>query len=576
MAYAAYHMDCKASRHDWNVEDIYTYSTVDEILRAQLIMTVSLIVLVYLISLVSGSGAPSYAPFDVACPEGSLVREANSVSDHEQQWLSQRHIKTDQAMKDFLKYSTNFTDSEIEASLGNLSINLALAPSGGALRSLLVGAGEIAALDNTTVGAFEHGLGGLLQASSYLAGSSGSGWLVSSLIYNDMAYGSQWDFDHPFFSLGGLNLKKTINTWHLVSDEVDAKKAAGFPTSFTDTYGRALVRQLLNSSDLYSTLSSFRERPIFANHDLPFPLILAEGQPGIVTVNYSQSTVFEMNPYEFGTWDKSGNAFIDTKYLGSGQGKCVQNYDNAGFIIGVTASSLDSIMYTITLKTAKIPILGKLISKLFSSTQEKKNHVGIVDANPFFNTTWGSSPNLTGSKQLYLTDGGEDLQGLPFVPLIQKNKRNVDAIFAFDNTAGGPHGWPDGSTLTRIYKRQFFDFAKDKISFPKIPTESLSGNNTQPFFLGCNDPSNSLVIYVPNREYSYASNPSTLKFSYSKKSQNKLIQNGFEIVSRNNLTDDASWRTCVGCAVVKRSQERNGVDQSEQCKKCFSQYCKAN
>ena len=33
-----------------------------------------------------------------------------------------------------------------------------------------------------------------------------------------------------------------------------------------------------------------------------------------------------------------------------------------------------------------------------------------------------------------------------------------------------------------------------------------------------------------------------------------------------NLTLDNEWKACVGCAIIRRQQERQGLEQSDQCK----------
>ena len=65
--------------------------------------------------------------------------------------------------------------------------NIGIAFSGGGYRAMLNGAGALAAFDsrtaNSTSGASQ--LGGLLQASTYIAGLSGGGWLVGSIYMNN-------------------------------------------------------------------------------------------------------------------------------------------------------------------------------------------------------------------------------------------------------------------------------------------------------------------------------------------------------------------------------------------------------
>lgn len=60
--------------------------------------------------------------------------------------------------------------------------NIAIAFSGGGYRAMLNGAGALQAFDNREADSTTPGhLGGLLQASTYVAGLSGGSWLVGSI-----------------------------------------------------------------------------------------------------------------------------------------------------------------------------------------------------------------------------------------------------------------------------------------------------------------------------------------------------------------------------------------------------------
>ena len=79
---------------------------------------------------------------------------------------------------------------------------------------MLNGAGQLAALDNRTRGGFESGLGGLLQASTYLVGLSGGNWMVGTIAYNNFTsvqhildQDSIWDLSHSIMNPGGWNIK---------------------------------------------------------------------------------------------------------------------------------------------------------------------------------------------------------------------------------------------------------------------------------------------------------------------------------------------------------------------------------
>lgn len=66
--------------------------------------------------------------------------------------------------------------------------NIAIAFSGGGYRAMTNGAGGLAAFDDRTPNAKGSGqLGGLLQASTYIAGLSGGGWLVGSVYTNNFS-----------------------------------------------------------------------------------------------------------------------------------------------------------------------------------------------------------------------------------------------------------------------------------------------------------------------------------------------------------------------------------------------------
>lgn len=137
------------------------------------------------------SPSNGYKPSKVDCDDDiNLVRDASSISDNESDWLKKRNQVTLPALKDFLKRGfKNFTSdtSLIDNLLSDESKapKIAVACSGGGYRAMLSGAGMLSAMDNRTDGANEHGLGGLLQSATYLAGLSGGNWLVGTLAYNN-------------------------------------------------------------------------------------------------------------------------------------------------------------------------------------------------------------------------------------------------------------------------------------------------------------------------------------------------------------------------------------------------------
>lgn len=238
--------------------------------------------------------------------------------------------------------------------------NIGLAFSGGGYRALLNGAGALAAFDNRTSHSNDNGhLGGLLQASTYIAGLSGGSWLVGSIFMNnftsvesildkndDPNKNPLWRFDLPI-TMGpvGLSSSEYLGS---IAEEVAAKKAAGYNTSITDAWGRALSYQLIDPVDggVSYTFSSIAKDNVFKSGGTPMPVFVADGRaPGELIID-GNATVYEINPWELGSFDPTTFAFAPLEYLGSdfldgkisSKGKCVRGFDNAGYMMGTSSS----------------------------------------------------------------------------------------------------------------------------------------------------------------------------------------------------------------------------------------------
>ena len=82
-----------------------------------------------------------------------------------------------------------------------------------------------------------------------------------------------------------------------------------------------------------------------------------------------------------------------------------------------------------------------------------------------------------------------------------------------------------------------------------------------------------LVVYFANRPYEYYSNVSTFDLTFTDEQKKGLIKNGFDVATRLNGTIDPEFKSCIACAVIRREEERRGIEQLDQCKKCFKNYC---
>jgi lysophospholipase len=315
------------------------------------------------------------------------------------------------------------------------------------------------------------------------------------------------------------------------------------------------------------------------------PIIIAdERAPGQLMIP-SNATIFEFNPWELGSYDPTTQAFAPLKFVGSyfsggtllDPETCIAGFDNTGFVIGTSSSLFNTFYLQINNTDAPQRVKDRISQMLLEIGQENND---ISDwPNPFYGFHSKTNVNAA-SKTLSLVDGGEDLQNIPFHPLIQP-LRHVDVIFAVDgsaDTSAPGANWPNGTAVVATYRRSLFD--SSNVGFPSVPDQNTFinlGFNTRPTFFGCNasnltEPS-PLIVYLPNAPYSYSSNVSTFDISYNNSERNSIIQNGYNVATIGNSTLDLQWPTCVGCAILLRSFNRTRTAIPGVCTQCFNRYC---
>lgn len=562
----------------------------------------------------SWSPTGGYAPGYVNCPvNASFLRDAKGLLPQETEWLKGRRPVADKALQLFLD-NAGMEDFDAGKFLSNTTngrqVKVGIAFSGGGYRAMLCGAGQMAALDNRTRGASDRGLGGLLQAATYLSGLSGGNWLVGTIVLNNYTSVQDildqknsgeglWDLEHSIANFGGWNVAKTVRYYKSLYDDVEDKRDAGFDASFTDTWGRALLHQFFRKEIEYGRLllwNSLQNMDEFTSHQMPFPIVISDGRTPGTEIISGNSTVFEINPFELGSWDQLLQLFTDVRWIGStvlrgmplNSLSCVNGFDNAGFILGTSLTLFNQFILRIN-TTSFASAIKDIFRKILNQVLRKDNDIASYRPNPFRDDGNATYKLIVQNNTLFLVDGGEDNQNVPLYPLIQR-VRDVDVIFAYDNSADTGGNWPDGASLVATYQRQFMKQGAGTI-FPHVPDVNSFRNlnlTSKPAFFGCDAKNLSslagnssagdiykspLIVYTANRPFTYYSNRSTFKLSYSQDEKVGMIKNGFEVASRLNRTLDSSWPACVGCAIIRREQERQGIEQSDQCKQCFQKYC---
>ncbi|KAK4208973.1 acyl transferase/acyl hydrolase/lysophospholipase [Rhypophila decipiens] len=532
------------------------------------------------------SDAPDgYAPAPVQCPEARpTIRPADTLSIQESDWLRARDKNTFEAMLNVLP-RLGVTGLDVEGYLRNLSESKGLLPrlgiamSGGGYRALLNGAGALAAFDNRTANSTGPGqLGGILQATTYLCGLSGASWLVGSLYtQNSTTVESIIDAREGFLSqlwqfndsvLRGPAELRTGQYYRELADAVDAKFKAGFNTSITDFWGRALSYQLVNASDggPGHTYSSIANDSWFTKGEAPLPLVVAlERAAGAIQVALN-STVIEFNPWEMGSYNAPNPAFAPLKYVGSAfargdippDGDCVAGVDNTGFVVGTSSSLFNQAFLQIAQVEGAPNSLISMINSTLARVGDENRDVAVWP-NPFFQYNSAKNPNAN-SKVMTLVDGGEGLENIPFHPLLWR-ARDVDVIIAIDSSADTTTHWPNGTSLVATYVNRMVN-----LQF-----------NLRPTFFGCEATNMSkpgpLIVYLPNAPYTTFSNVSTFDLEFSTETRDAIIQNGYNVATRGNATVEEKWPECMACAILWRSFRRSGTPVPQACTDCFGFHC---
>ncbi|KAM3067079.1 Lysophospholipase 1 [Clarireedia jacksonii] len=563
-------------------------------------------------TIVTKRGAPDsptggYAPGNVDCPsDRPIIRSASALSPNETEWLLLRRNKSIAPMISFLNRAniSRFNASEYISKISNeqkILPNIGIAISGGGYRAMLNGAGFIAAADSRTENSTNGGgIGGLLQSATYMSGLSGGAWLVGSIYINNFSTvtalrdgssdSSVWQFSNSILKgpeSSGVSIANIADYYDVLVDDVDSKAGAGYETTVTDYWGRALSFQLVNASNggpAY-TFSSIAQGKSFTSGDTPFPVLVADGRaPGTKLVSLN-STVYEFNPFELGSWDPTTYGFAPLRYIDSNfssgvippESPCVRGFDQVGFAMGTSSSLFNTFLLYINSTT--VPEFFKdAITSILQQVDSEENDVALYKPNPFFGYNNKTNENSQ-STQLTLVDGGEDGQNIPLSPLFQP-LRGLDVVFAVDSSADTAFYWPNGTSLVASYRRSLNTTLENGTAFPAIPDQNTFinlGLNNRPSFFGC-DASNltgeaPLIVYIPNAPYSLQSNFSTFKPDYNDTERNLMIQNGYDVATMGNGTVDSEWLACIGCAVISRSLFKTGTAIPDACVACFSRYC---
>lgn len=510
-----------------------------------------------------------YAPVPVSCPGTTLVRSASSISSSEASYLESRKANADNALESWLATALPDVDT---SSLPTIALSV----SGGGFRSLLTGAGVIQAFDERDS---TSSVAGLYQAFSYHAALSGGAWLLSALAASNWPTISElsnnvWETQFAAGILDSSN-ETTVEDFNQIAEDIITKAELGFPVSLTDPWGRTLSYQIMNGGNGAEgvTLTNITSFSNFTSHNVPFPIITAS------KINYltgecepsSNEAIFEFNPYEFGSWSSDVSAFVQTKYLGSNITagvalSCATGFDKIDWALGVSSNLLQEFVCNASLGVEVTEYFPPAIIEIVEEYTSTDRYGYSLLPNPFkgfLSTSATSASSVFADETLYLVDGGEPDRNVPILPLLEPS-RDISVIVVSDNS-NDVLDYPDGSALVAAYEATQTGRLAGR--FPAVPAVGEFSTQQAQFF-GCNETEAVTVIYLPNSDWTYASNVSTLQLTFTVAETEGLISNGNGIAAQG---DDEAWAGCLACGLMLKEVGASSLPSG--CDACLAEYC---
>ncbi|KAH7919355.1 phospholipase B [Leucogyrophana mollusca] len=593
------------------------------------------------ITILAAAQASEYAPVrNVECP-ATLLRSVQNqtLNAQEQSYITGRETgPIAKAWSDWLG-DGQALDYDMTSFKGKLP-RIGIALGGGGYRAAQYGAGVLSALDARNSTAKKSGTGGLLQVATYLSASSagsnnhpGGSWLAGSLILNDwpsipdLVYGNGgdlpgWMLDLDLIAPDSIDTSDPNNMafYGDILADVTAKAKSGLDVSATDLWGRMVAYHFLNGttrSNFYENTSTAHGAgqlwshvpflPSYQNFSMPFPIVVTNSQPvgtNVTTVAPLGAVVYEITPFEFGSWDPNLSTMIPTQFSGTrltggyptNNTACVTGFDQASFIMGTSAS-----MFNVLLDGSSDNIndfnsengdqtgMSYLLQQLSGDAPTRALNVANWP-NSFQNLT-PSAFGDAASEWLDLIDGGSNGENVPLGNLFVK-ARELDVVVAIDAGAdNATNSWPNGTSPLTASERISSILSTSHQQFPPIPSSPAdfisTGVNQRPTFFGCdpaqNPPEYPLVIYLPNSPPldgdAPATNAPTFQFSYSSLFTAVFLNQAFANTLGGfvpNTTDaDPNFGKCLQCAAIDRARYKASPtpSRSDVCTTCFSQYC---
>ena len=396
------------------------------------------------------------------------VREGNDLSAGEKAYLAKRMPRVKSTLEKLLGKSVS--DSRIP--------KIAFVCSGGGYRSMLFTIGALLGAQKS----------GILDASTYMVGLSGSTWAIGGWVLSGKSIQSyhDWLVSHVNHGLKHVD----PNDARLMGQHLLTKYFCEQPYDVVDIYGTFLANELFTeykNNKQRQTLSSQAKR--VESGALPFPIYTAIAAESIAAEN----DWYEFNPYEVGcTWLTPRGLYVPSWAFGrkfkNGTSVNYAPEQNFGVLLGTWGLAIG---ITLARLIAEIGLHDKIDSLFVKNIIERILHEygqKRFTSADFFNFSYQiSNSKMRTTRILRMVDAGINFN-LPYPPISgQRSERKAD-IIVFVDASGGKHF---GNELKRAQEYA----QKNGLKFPVIDYTDLNKKAVS-VFKDENDSEVPVVIYV--------------------------------------------------------------------------------
>ena len=402
-------------------------------------------------------GSVSHALSGLMSGETSaIVRASTYLCPQEKDFLRQRRPIARQALSQFVGQQLSVDEVP----------TIAIAGSGGGYRAMLATAGTLLACQDV----------GLLDGATYLAGVSGSTWLLGPWYASGLPL--EQHLAHVIPEIVQDARTKDLN-YPLVTKCLLKKLMFGQQISLIDLFGAALAHTFLHGKDRYEVTLSSTQRQV-QDGTWPFPICSAiEGN--------KPYDWYEFTPYEVG--NQETNCYIPSWALGrmfdGGVSHDFAPEPSLGYLLGVfgavMSASFEEVYLAYASQIEKVALQSLILELLGGPGTGSDRLFEARVANFAYRMPYNFSAF---KEELTFVDSGFSCN-IPLPALLGK-RRGIDVIIVADASSEIETGSELRRTIAYAHRK--------KLPLPTIDVDATAKNHVQVYD---DNPDAPIIIYLP-------------------------------------------------------------------------------